>query len=235
MSIPTSGLSAYLHFGHVSPHLILARLATKEGWTVDDISESTAGKREGWWGMSASAEAFLDQLCTWRELGLNNCAHDPAYARFESLPDWAQATLAEHESDEREHLYDLDDFENTRTHDDLWNAAQNHLRAEGIMPNYLRMLWGKKILHWSRNAREALDIMVELNNKYALDGRNPNSYSGILWTLGKFDRPWGPERPIFGKVRYMTSDNTRRKIKVDEYLARWSGGEEVREKGLFES
>ena len=104
------------------------------------------------------------------------------------------------------------------THDPLWNAAQNQLRLEGMIHNYLRMLWGKKILHWSESPEAALATMIELNNKYALDGRNPNSYSGIFWCLGRFDRAWGPERPIFGKVRYMTSENTARKYNVKSYI-----------------
>jgi deoxyribodipyrimidine photo-lyase len=145
----------------------------------------------------------------------------PDFARYESLPGWAQDTLADHENDERLHVYSLREFEEARTHDDLWNAAQTELRVEGRIHNYLRMLWGKKILEWSRNPREALEIMIELNNKYAVDGRNPNSYSGIFWILGRYDRPWGPERPVFGKIRYMSSANTARKIKVDRYVERY--------------
>ncbi len=109
-------------------------------------------------------------------------------------------------------------MEAAATHDPLWNAAQRQLCVEGRIHNYLRMLWGKKILHWSQSPQEALKIMVELNNKYALDGRDPNSYSGIFWVLGRFDRAWGPERPIFGKIRYMTSDSTARKFDVKDYL-----------------
>lgn len=110
-----------------------------------------------------------------------------------------------------------------RTHDPLWNAAQNQLRTEGRIHNYLRMLWSKKILEWSENPREALRIMIELNNKYALDGRNPNSYTGILWILGLHDRAWGPERPVFGKIRYMSSANTARKYRVRGYIEKYAG------------
>jgi deoxyribodipyrimidine photo-lyase len=162
---------------------------------------------------------------TWRELGYNVCATTPAYDRYESLPAWARETLAEHASDPRKHVYTLRQFETARTHDELWNAAQNQLRMEGRMHNYLRMLWGKQVLHWSESPQAALEILIELNNKYALDGRNPNSYSGIFWVLGRHDRPWGPERPIFGKVRTMTSDTTRRKLKVGDYIERWHGWE----------
>ncbi|MEO6707950.1 MAG: deoxyribodipyrimidine photolyase [Planctomycetota bacterium] len=217
----TSGLSPYLHFGHVSAHQILESVASHEGWSLGEISDSTTGKRAGWWRMSAPAEAFLDQLVTWRELGFNACVHVSGYDRYDSLPNWARVTLAQHAGDKRPQSYALARFERAETHDELWNAAQNQLRRQGLIHSYLRMLWGKKILHWSRSPRAALSTMIELNDKYALDGRDPNSYSGILWILGKYDRAWGPERPIFGKVRYMTSESTRRKLHVEEYLRRW--------------
>jgi deoxyribodipyrimidine photo-lyase len=113
-------------------------------------------------------------------------------------------------------------FDDAATHDPLWNAAQRQLRRDGRIHNYLRMLWGKKILQWSATPRDALATMVELNNRYALDGRNPNSYSGIFWILGRYDRPWGPERPVFGTVRYMSSENTARKLRLKPYLARYA-------------
>jgi deoxyribodipyrimidine photo-lyase len=140
------------------------------------------------------------------------------YDQYESLPDWAQKKLASHERDPRDYTCSLEEFEAADTDDELWNAAQRQLVREGRIHNYLRMLWGKKILHWTPSPRDALDIMIELNNKYALDGRNPNSYSGIFWVLGRYDRAWGPERPIFGKVRYMSSENTARKLPVKGYL-----------------
>ena len=114
----------------------------------------------------------------------------------------------------------VEELASATTHDELWNAAQRQLLRDGVIHNYLRMLWGKKILEWTEHPREALDVMVELNNRYALDGRDPNSYSGIFWTLGRFDRGW-PERPIYGKVRSMSSSATRRKVRVEEYLARY--------------
>ena len=154
---------------------------------------------------------------TWRELGYNMSSHRDDYDQYESLPDWVQATLAKHEGDPREQVYSLDEFATAATHDPLWNAAQTQLVREGRIHNYLRMLWGKKILEWSATPRDALATMIELNNRYALDGRNPNSYSGIFWTLGRYDRPWGPERPIFGSVRYMSSDNTRKKLRANDY------------------
>lgn len=217
----TSGLSPYLHFGHVSPHEAFYELAHREVWSPDRLSEKVRGSREGWWGMSESGEAFLDQLVTWRELGYNFCTSRGDFDQYESLPDWARKTLTDHAADSREIVYDLDDLAASRTHDSLWNAAQNQLASAGRMHNYLRMLWGKKILQWSASPREAFDIMIELNDRFALDGEDPNSYSGICWVLGRFDRPWGPERPIFGKIRYMTSENTARKLRVNKYLARW--------------
>lgn len=220
----TSRLSPYLHFGHVSIHQILVAMASREGWSPGDLATTTSGKREGWWRMSPSAEGFLDQVVTWRELGFNFCSHRPDYDRFESLPVWARQTLARHAADPREHVYDLTAFAEARTHDPLWNAAQRQLASQGRIHNYLRMLWGKKILEWTRSPEDALDVMIELNNRYALDGRDPNSYSGIFWVLGRYDRPWGPERPIFGTIRYMSSANTARKWNVEAYLRRFASG-----------
>ena len=126
----------------------------------------------------------------------------------------------------RPRTYGLEELEHSATHDELWNAAQRQIVREGRMHNYLRMLWGKKIYEWSPDAEQALERMIELNNKYGLDGRNPNSYSGIFWVLGRYDRAWGPERPIFGKLRYMTSDSAKRKLRLSAYLDRY--GEQPR-------
>lgn len=218
-----SGLSPYLHFGHISVHEILQEVAKREDWTLESLGDvrKTKGSREGWWGMSPSAESFMDELVTWRELGYNMCWQRANYDRYESLPGWAQETLEEHSRDHRPWLYNLDQLAKSETHDEIWNAAQRQLVQEGRMHNYLRMLWGKKILEWSPSPRVALDVMIELNNRYALDGRNPNSYSGIFWVLGRYDRPWGPERPIFGKIRYMTSDSTARKLNLTNYLRKY--------------
>jgi deoxyribodipyrimidine photo-lyase len=171
--------------------------------------------------MSESAEEFLDQLITWRELGFNFCFHREDYDQYESLPEWARKTLKKHSRDRRPFLYTMKEFDAAQTHDPLWNAAQRQLLVEGRIHNYLRMLWGKKILEWSRTPQEALAIMIELNNKYAHDGRDPNAYSGIFWVLGRYDRPWGPEREVFGTVRYMSSENTARKLRVKEYLKKY--------------
>jgi deoxyribodipyrimidine photo-lyase len=219
----SSGLSPYLHFGHISVHEVFSTLMTRERWTTRRIDAKAAGRREGWWGASAAAESFLDELITWHEIGINMCHLRADYDRYESLPSWARDTLEAHARDRRPHRYTAEQFESGETHDRLWNAAQHQLVREGRMHNYLRMLWGKKILEWSPSPRAALKTMIHLNNKYALDGRDPNSYSGIFWVLGRFDRAWGPERPIFGKVRYMSSASTRRKLRVDVYVRRHLG------------
>lgn len=221
-----SGLSSYLHWGHVSPHEVFDRVAERESWSPKKTADKANGSSDGWWGMSPEAEGFMDELLTWRELGLNMSSKRTNYTRFESLPDWAKKSLAEHSNDQRPHTYSLDEFEHAETHDDLWNAAQRQLLRDGRIHNYLRMLWGKKVLHWSESPREAYEILEHLNNKYALDGRDPNSYSGILWIFGRYDRAWGPEREIFGKIRYMTSDNTKRKVHVKDYLKRYAADSE---------
>lgn len=216
----TSHLSPYLHFGHLSAHQVFHELAHSESWSPERLAARATGQRAGWWGMSESAEAFLDQLITWRELGFNFAYHRPDYDGYESLPNWAKATLAAHAADPRPYFHRLEDLEAGHTHDALWNAAQRQLRQEGVIHGYLRMLWGKKILEWSPTPARALETMIHLNNKYALDGRDPNSYSGIFWCLGRYDRPW-PERAIYGKVRTMSSKNTARKVSVKGYLARY--------------
>jgi len=216
-----SGLSPYLHFGHISSHHVFKQLAKQEGWNPSHLSAKGGGKREGWWNMSPAAESFLDELITWREIGYNMSSKRLDYDRYESLPSWAKDSLKKHTSDKRPYIYTLEELQACKTHDALWNAAQNQLNIEGRIHNYLRMLWGKKILEWCETPQKALKIMIELNNKFALDGRNPNSYSGIFWVLGRYDRPWGPERPIFGSIRFMSSVNTQKKLNVKKYLAKY--------------
>jgi deoxyribodipyrimidine photo-lyase len=172
--------------------------------------------------MSAGAEAFLDQVITWRELGLNLCVSRPGdYWTFDAVPAWARTTLRKHARDPRPARYAFEELDAASTGDDVWNAAQRQLVADGWMHNYLRMLWGKRILEWTASPEDALDVMTRLMNRYALDGRDPNSYSGYLWTLGRYDRPWAPERDVFGTVRYMSSANTLRKLKMKAYMRRY--------------
>lgn len=219
----TSALSPYLHFGHVSTHQVFARLVRHEQWHIERLGKSIGGSKEGWWKMSGPAEAFIDELVTWRELAFNKASHEPTtYRSLSSLPDWAQATIHKHASDKREHLYSLAQLEHGKTHDPLWNAAMGQLRDEGWFHNYVRMLWGKKIYEWSASAQHALDAMEHLMGKYSLDGRDPVSWSGYFWVLGRYDRPWGPERKVFGKLRYMSSENTARKVSVKQYIARYA-------------
>jgi deoxyribodipyrimidine photo-lyase len=216
----TSHLSPYLHFGHLSAHEVFAAVMTRERWTTRQLGKKRGGAREGWWGVSAPAEAFLDQLVTWRELAFNTCEYVPHFDEYDSMPAWSRATLAAHEQDPRPHRYDLDALESASTEDPIWNAAQRQLLAEGWFHGYLRMLWGKKILEWSTTGEEALARMRSLMDRYALDGRDPSSYAGYAWVLGRYDRPW-PERPIVGTVRYMSSASARRKLKIRKFLEQY--------------
>lgn len=224
----TSGLSPYLHFGHVASIEVVLEMLGRYGFDPSSESRNFKGQRAGFWELPEPVESFLDQIITWRELGYGFCNYTPNYDQYETLPSWAIKTMEAHRHDPRPHVYSHEAFELGQTHDPLWNAAQNQLRREGRIHNYLRMLWGKKILHWSAQPEQALRTMIELNNRYALDGRNPNSYSGIFWTLGRFDRAWGPERPVFGKVRYMTSQSTARKFSVGNYIAEYSSMSQAR-------
>ncbi|MDF1504514.1 hypothetical protein [Roseisolibacter sp. H3M3-2] len=217
-----SGLSPYLHWGFVSAHAVFAAVAEREDWTLDRLAPRPNGKREGWWGMGPDAEAFLDEVVTWRELSYNTAHHVEGHDTYASLPEWARATLAAHRADPRAELFARDALEAGATYDALWNATQGQLRADGRIHNYLRMLWGKKFLEWTADPEEALAHMLHLNNRWALDGRNPNSTSGITWVLGRYDHAW-QERPVIGKVRPMSSVATARKIRVDGYVRRYGG------------
>ena len=216
----TSRLSPYLHFGHLSAHEVFSAVMSHERWTTRKLAGGAPGRREGWWHASAGAEAFLDQLTVWRELAFNGAAWTPGFGSFDALPAWARATLEAHRDDEREHVYTRAQLDAARTHDQVWNAAQNQLRETGWFHGYMRMVWGKKILEWSRRPEDALAHMAALMDKYSLDGRDPVSLLNYSWVLGGFDRPWF-ERPIFGTVRYMTSESAKRKLKMKKYLAKW--------------
>ena len=196
----TSRLSPYLHFGHISP--ITVALA---------VQKSDAP--------NADKDAFLNQIITWRELSVNLVRSHPDYDNFECAEPWAHRTLAKHARDYHPVLYPERELENAETHDELWNAAQMQMVNTGWMHNYLRMYWAKKILEWSRTPAEAHRTAVWLNDKYELDGRDPNGYAGIAWAIvGKFDRPWF-ERPIFGQIRYMSGASTGKKFDSKKYIA----------------
>lgn len=221
-----SELSPYLHFGHIAAEEIVSTLLDRVGWDPSRIAGAKpTGSREGWWGVEPNTESFLDELLTWRELGYGFCYHRKDFGQWTALPVWARATLDKHAKDPRPEEYTRAQMERAQTGDEIWNAAQRQLVAEGRIHNYLRMLWGKKILEWSPSPKAALATLIELNNKYSVDGRDPNSYSGIFWTLGLFDRAWGPERKIFGTIRYMTSASTKRKLKLKHYLAQWGAAQ----------
>jgi deoxyribodipyrimidine photo-lyase len=192
-------LSPYLHFGHISP--ITLALAVKKSHAPQ-----------------ADKQAFLDQILTWRELAINFVRFNPDYDNFECAESWAHRTVAKHARDPRPVRYTERQFEHAETHDRLWNAAQMQMVSTGWMHNYLRMYWGKKILEWSSSPAEAYGIAVHLNDKYELDGRDPNGYAGIAWSIvGKFDRPWF-ERPIFGQIRYMSAASTGKKFDSEKYI-----------------
>ena len=218
-----SGLSPWLHFGHISSFRVVKSVLEKSDWTYDlvCIEDTGKGARSGWWGLSESSESFLDQIITWRELGFNFANFRRDHNSLDSIPSWAMKTLNEHRDDERI-SYTFEEIEGAKTDDEVWNSAQRQLVRTGHMHNYLRMLWGKRILEWSPDPETAADWMIRINDRWALDGRDPNSYTGIFWVLGRHDRAWGPERPIFGKIRYMSSSNTKRKLKLEGYLSRWA-------------
>jgi deoxyribodipyrimidine photo-lyase len=214
-----SGLSPYLHFGHLSIEEVAAAVLGTD-WTPDELRVHHRGKREGYFSDDADVNGFLDEALTWRDVGFQwHWTRRKDTGRLEAaLPPWAQATLRAHAGDARAFVYSREEWEAGATHDPLWNAAQRELRATGTIHNYLRMLWGKKVIEWSRTPEDAYATLVHLNNRYALDGRDPNSYTGILWCFGLFDRPWAPERKVLGTIRYMSSENTAKKFRIQPYL-----------------
>ncbi|HXC95320.1 MAG TPA: deoxyribodipyrimidine photo-lyase [Edaphobacter sp.] len=199
----TSCLSPYLHFGHVGPITIALAI---------DAAARAIPK------LHAARDSYFNELIVWRELAVNFVRYTPNYDSPECAESWAKVTIAEHARDEREVLYSLSQLEKAQTHDDLWNAAQMQMVRHGWMHNYLRMYWAKKILEWTPNVATAMKCAIHLNDKYFLDGRDPNGYAGIAWAiLGKFDRAWG-ERPIFGKIRYMSGTSTGKKFNSKMYI-----------------
>lgn len=215
-----SGLSPYLHFGHIGiEEVVEAVLLTTGAWDPGDLHLDARGRREGFFCDDPDVNAFLDQAVTWRDVGYHWQAwrRNDALGLAEALPAWALGTLLKHARDARAYRYSPEQWEAGQTHDPLWNAAQRELVATGTIHGYLRMLWGKKVLEWSESPSQAYQTLLHLNDTYALDGRDPNSYSGILWCFGLFDRPW-PERPVLGTIRYMSSENTARKFDLKPYL-----------------
>ncbi|MCG8479567.1 MAG: deoxyribodipyrimidine photo-lyase [Spirochaetales bacterium] len=205
----TSGLSPYLHFGHISPVEIALR--------AQDFAEERMAPDE-----RSGLATLLEELIVRRELAANFTEYNPDYDRYGGLPDWARRSLAEHSGDPRPVTYTAGQLEEAQTEDPYWNACQREMCLRGKMHGYMRMYWGKKILEWMDEPEEAFLLAVELNDKYELDGRDPNGYAGVAWCFGKHDRPWA-ERPIFGKVRYMNANGLKRKFKgIDQYVRRWT-------------
>ncbi len=192
----TSHMSPYLHFGQISPLYI----------ALEVLNTNSVG-----------TSPYLDELIVRRELAMNLVFYNENYDNLDCLPEWAQKTLNKHRKDNREYTYSFEEFENAKTHDPYWNAAQKEMMFTGKMHGYMRMYWGKKIIEWTSDPEEAYTIALTLNNKYELDGRDPNGYAGVSWCFGKHDRAW-KERDIFGKIRYMNANGLRRKFKIDNYV-----------------
>lgn len=195
----TSHLSPYLHFGQISP--VEVALAVAERGGVD-------------------ADVFIEEMVVRRELSINYCDFTENYDSYDALPAWARQTLREHANDVRPAVYNREQLESAQTADPYWNAAQTEMRLTGYMHNYMRMYWGKKIIEWSRTPQEAFATVLALNNRWFLDGRDPNSFTSVAWLFGLHDRPWGPARPVFGTVRYMASSGLERKFDMAAYVAR---------------
>ncbi len=199
----TSALSPYLHYGHVGPQT---------------IALAVAAAAEADPALTKAKESYFNELLAWRELSINFVRYQPDYDNAKCAEEWAVRTIGEHDADKREHIYTIAQLEQAQTYDELWNAAQLQMVKHGWMHNYMRMYWGKKIVEWTPNVDAAMEACVYLNDKYFLDGRDPNGYSGIAWAvLGKFDRPWGT-RAVFGKRRYMSGTSTGRKFDAKQYI-----------------
>lgn len=203
-----SNLSPYLHYGQISAQRI-------------------ALEAQPFITHPESQKAFLEELIVRRELSDNFCYYNKDYDSFKGFPAWAKATLTAHRKDKREYLYSIKEFEQTKTHDELWNAAQTEMTTTGKMHGYMRMYWAKKILEWSKSPEEALQTAIFLNDKYELDGRDPNGYTGAAWSIGGVhDRAW-TERPVFGKIRYMNFNGCKRKFDVASYIKNFTGSTNV--------
>lgn len=199
----SSGLSPYLHFGHISPAEAALSVMSAPGVAIE------------------AKEKFLDEILVWRELARNFLTYEKNYDSLDGLPSWALQELAKRAKDRRPVIYSIDELEKAKTGDRWWNTAQKELLITGSMHNYMRMYWGKKIIEWTPDYREALNALIYLNDKYAIDGRDPNGYASILWCFGLHDRPFF-NRPIFGKIRYMNAAGLERKFNMEKYAERIS-------------
>jgi len=210
----TSNLSSFLHFGNISPVKV-----------VDEVLKKYSLKDE-------NVYSFFNELLVWRELAFNFVYFNKNYFNFNSIPFWAKKTLDDHKNDKRDYLYSFDDLEQGKTHDNYWNACQKEMVYLGKMAGYMRMYWVKKVIEWTNDWKKAYSWLVKMNNKYELDGRDPNGYLGISWSFGNFDRPW-KERKIFGKVRYMSSTGLERKFDIKKYVEKVNKELDLCTKDLF--
>jgi len=194
-----SNMSPFFHYGHIAPQRVAL-----------EIKNSNLPPED--------KDAYLEEMIVRRELADNFCHYEKNYDQFEGFHAWAQKTLNEHRNDEREFVYSPEEFEYSETHDDLWNAAQDEMKIKGKMHGFMRMYWAKKILEWSPSPEIAQQTAIELNDKYQIDGRDPNGYTGIAWSIGGIhDRAWF-ERPVFGKIRFMNYNGCKRKFNVQAYI-----------------
>jgi deoxyribodipyrimidine photo-lyase len=194
-----SHMSPYLHFGQISPLYLALQVQSADN------------------SLQEAKNAYLEELIVRRELAMNFANYAEDYDSYKCIPQWAQKTLSEHRKDRREFIYTRRQLEDAETHDEYWNAAMREMRYTGFMHNYMRMYWGKKILEWSKSPEQAFKTTLAINNKYFLDGRDPNSYTGVAWVYGVHDRAWF-ERPIFGKIRYMAASGLERKCDIQAYV-----------------
>jgi deoxyribodipyrimidine photo-lyase len=212
-----SGFSPFLHYGMISAQRIVLDILKEFNLDIENVTDEKKNLAKG----EDSVAAFFEELIVRRELSDNFCFYEPNYDSVECFPDWAKKSLKKSESDKREYIYTKKQFENAETHDDLWNAAQIEMLKTGKMHGYMRMYWAKKILEWTKNAEDALEIAIYLNDKYELDGRDPNGYAGIAWSIGGVhDRPWF-DREIFGQIRYMAKSGCDKKFDTDLYIKKW--------------
>lgn len=222
-----SDLSPYLHYGMISAQYVVDEVLRTRNVHLSDVSNLKKNMAkvdlDADLKIRHHAAAFIEELVVRRELSDNFCYYEPHYDSFEGFPDWAQKSLKKSADDAREYVYTKSQFEKAKTHDDLWNAAQIEMVKTGKMHGYMRMYWAKKILEWTKSPQEAQKIAIYLNDTYELDGRDPNGYAGIAWSIGGVhDRPWF-DRPIFGQVRYMARSGCEKKFDVDAYIKKWVG------------
>lgn len=218
-----SGMSPYLHFGQISIREVLLTIIDSLGLSQSEFFKLILSTKQGEHQDKRvnSALSFFEEAVIRRELSMNFCSYNPDYDSFASVPGWAQATLKEHFADKRIKTYSVFVFEKAETHDEIWNAAQKEMCLTGKMHGYLRMYWGKKIIEWSKLPEEAFQIALYLNNKYELDGRDPNGYAGVAWCFGKHDRPW-TTFPVLGNIRTLSDSGLKRKFDMPAYLNRIS-------------